>query len=105
MQADWRKKETAPPASWPEKGAVKAIDLALRYREGLDLVLKGINVDIKAGEKVCVAPLISGSVLKLPCTSKSKHRPAQSSLTFSTFVILNVMVCQCHICSFLACKV
>ena len=54
MQADWRKKETAPPASWPEKGAVKAIDLALRYREGLDLVLKGINVDIKAGEKVCV---------------------------------------------------
>lgn len=53
-----------PPASWPEKGAVKAIDLALRYREGLDLVLKGINVDIKAGEKVCVAPLISGSVFK-----------------------------------------
>ena len=52
LQADWRKKETAPAPSWPEKGAVKATDLALRYREGLDLVLKGINVDIKAGEKV-----------------------------------------------------
>lgn len=41
-----------PPPSWPEKGAVKFTDAALAYREGLPLVLKGISLDIKPGEKV-----------------------------------------------------
>ena len=60
LQADWRKKETAPSASWPEKGEVKATDLALRYREGMDLVLKGINVVIGAGEKVSTGCCATG---------------------------------------------
>ncbi|XP_076469030.1 multidrug resistance-associated protein 1-like [Babylonia areolata] len=52
QEAEWRKEENQPAASWPEQGEVVARDLALRYREGLDLVLKGISVKIGAGEKV-----------------------------------------------------
>lgn len=32
--------EKKPPAAWPERGSVHFEDLSLRYREGLDLVLK-----------------------------------------------------------------
>lgn len=41
-----------PPASWPEKGAIKFEGVEMSYREGLPLVLKGITFDIKPGEKV-----------------------------------------------------
>jgi len=41
-----------PPPSWPEHGAVSFNDVELAYREGLPLVLKGVDFEIKAGEKV-----------------------------------------------------
>lgn len=34
------------------QGEVNFSDFKLRYREGLDLVLKGVSFDIKGGEKV-----------------------------------------------------
>ena len=37
---------------WPQEGVVKISDYQTRYRAGLDLVLKGITCDFKAGEKV-----------------------------------------------------
>lgn len=37
---------------WPMEGQVKFDNFKLRYREGLDLVLKGVSFDIKGGEKV-----------------------------------------------------
>ena len=40
--------------NWPSKGAVEIKDLRLRYRPTTDVVLKGLNVNIKAGEKVGV---------------------------------------------------
>lgn len=43
-----------PPISWPANGAVTFNNYSTRYREGLDLVLKGINLDIKAHEKIGV---------------------------------------------------
>lgn len=43
-----------PPVSWPTQGAVKFINYSTRYREGLDLVLKNINLDIKPREKIGV---------------------------------------------------
>ena len=39
-------------AAWPSKGAVEFRKYAIRYREGLDLVLKGIDLSVKGGEKV-----------------------------------------------------
>jgi ATP-binding cassette, subfamily C (CFTR/MRP), member 1 len=43
-----------PPISWPASGAVQFNNYSTRYREGLDLVLKGVNLDIKAHEKIGV---------------------------------------------------
>jgi len=43
-----------PPPGWPTAGAVSIDNLQLRYREGLELVLKGITLDIKGGERVGV---------------------------------------------------
>ncbi|KAK7503669.1 hypothetical protein BaRGS_00005208, partial [Batillaria attramentaria] len=52
IEAEWRKEENKPSPSWPQAGEVKVDDLAVRYREGMELVLKGINVNIAPGEKV-----------------------------------------------------
>ncbi|KAK3940375.1 hypothetical protein QBC46DRAFT_127013 [Diplogelasinospora grovesii] len=43
-----------PPVSWPSRGEVEFHNYSARYREGLDLVLKNINLDIKSHEKVGV---------------------------------------------------
>lgn len=43
-----------PKISWPAQGAVDFNNYSTRYRSGLDLVLKNINLDIKAHEKVGV---------------------------------------------------
>lgn len=42
------------PSSWPEKGAITYKHYETRYREGLDLVLRDVSLDIKPGEKVGV---------------------------------------------------
>lgn len=37
---------------WPADGQVRFNDYKVRYRDGLDLVLKGITVSIEGGQKV-----------------------------------------------------
>ena len=43
-----------PKISWPSKGAVEFSNYSTRYRKGLDLVLKNIDLSIKAHEKIGV---------------------------------------------------
>jgi len=43
-----------PPISWPSQGAVAFNSYSTRYRPGLDLVLKNINISIKPHEKIGV---------------------------------------------------
>jgi len=43
-----------PPVSWPARGEVAFNNYSTRYREGLDLVLKNITLDIKSHEKIGV---------------------------------------------------
>lgn len=45
-----------PPPSWPDKGQVEFRDFQVRYREGLDLVLKGVSFTVNGGEKVTGCP-------------------------------------------------
>lgn len=46
-----------PPACWPENGEIKFIGVELAYRD-LPLVLKGINFEVKPGEKVVIDTLL-----------------------------------------------
>src|SRR5688572_14151850 len=43
---------TKPPKGWPEKGAIKASELTIRYRPDLDDVIKGISFEVKGGERI-----------------------------------------------------
>ncbi|CAH0022950.1 unnamed protein product [Clonostachys rhizophaga] len=43
-----------PPVAWPARGDLDFVNYSTRYREGLDLVLKNVNLDIKSHEKIGV---------------------------------------------------
>lgn len=49
-EAEWKKGEI--DQTWPKEGNVQFNNLQIRYREGLDLVLKGISFQVKAREKI-----------------------------------------------------
>jgi ATP-binding cassette subfamily C (CFTR/MRP) protein 1 len=42
----------AKAQNWPSAGAIEFKDLQIRYRDGLPLVLHGISLNIKGGERV-----------------------------------------------------
>ena len=44
--------KTRPAKGWPVNGDIDFNNYSVRYREGLDLVLKGISAQIKGGQKV-----------------------------------------------------
>ncbi|WVQ83340.1 hypothetical protein IAT38_005479 [Cryptococcus sp. DSM 104549] len=46
--------DPSPDEKWPTDGAVSFKDVQMRYRPDLPLVLKGVNFDIRPGEKVGV---------------------------------------------------
>lgn len=51
-QAPWEVEDKKPPPEWPMEGNVEFHDYSVRYREGLDLVLKRLTLNVKGGEKV-----------------------------------------------------
>lgn len=51
-QAPWEVEDKKPPPEWPMEGNVEFRDYSVRYREGLDLVLKKLSLSVKGGEKV-----------------------------------------------------
>ena len=52
-EASWESlPKEKPPQLWPEEGKIVFNEYGMRYREGLDLVLKSISCDVNAGEKV-----------------------------------------------------
>ena len=51
-EAEWVVEERRPKSSWPHEGGVTFKDYAMRYRPGLDLVLKGVDCRISGGETV-----------------------------------------------------
>ena len=53
-QADWINEECRPPETWPDKGVIEFERFDFRYRENLDLALRGIECEIKQGEKVSI---------------------------------------------------
>ncbi|MBW0469278.1 hypothetical protein O181_008993 [Austropuccinia psidii MF-1] len=43
-----------PDPGWPSKGSIRAKDIFMSYRAGLPSVLKGVSIEIAAGEKIGV---------------------------------------------------
>lgn len=52
QEAPWQLENVKVPRIWPENGQVTFDNFRVRYREGLDLVLRGISFKIAGGEKV-----------------------------------------------------
>ncbi|XP_027166717.1 ABC transporter C family member 14-like [Coffea eugenioides] len=59
-EADWKKEDCLPSPEWPNKGNVELIDLQVRYRTNTPLVIKGITLSIKGGEKIGVVGRTGG---------------------------------------------
>ncbi|CAL5028657.1 unnamed protein product [Urochloa decumbens] len=53
-EAEWEVEDCLPSPNWPSRGDIDVRDLKVRYRENTPLILKGITVSIKAGEKIGV---------------------------------------------------
>lgn len=73
QEAAWDVPSYNVPRDWPENGQVVFEDYTVRYREGLDLVLKGISFTVKGGEKVGIV---------------GRTGAGKSSLTLSLFRII-----------------
>ncbi|XP_064490246.1 multidrug resistance-associated protein 1-like [Ornithodoros turicata] len=54
QEAAWEKPERKPPTQWPAAGRVQFDNYSTRYRNDLDLVLKGVTCDLQPGEMVGV---------------------------------------------------
>ncbi|KAK2714333.1 hypothetical protein QYM36_008785, partial [Artemia franciscana] len=52
QEAVWDISEKRPSKDWPQEGNIEFKNLQIRYREGLELVLKGISCKIRGGEKI-----------------------------------------------------
>lgn len=44
----------SPPSTWPEQGEVRFEGAEMRYRDGLPLVLKGMDLHVRGGERIGV---------------------------------------------------
>uniref|UniRef100_A0A3Q3RDE5 ATP-binding cassette, sub-family C (CFTR/MRP), member 3 n=1 Tax=Monopterus albus TaxID=43700 RepID=A0A3Q3RDE5_MONAL len=51
-EAPWEVEDKKPPPEWPMGGNVDFQNYSVRYREGLDLVLKNLTLSVKGGEKI-----------------------------------------------------
>lgn len=76
-----------PPPEWPTHGNVEFHDYSVRYREGLDLVLKQLSLSVRGGEKV--GPGLRGggggrASQKCPTPPISLYFPAQIGIVGRT---------------------
>lgn len=65
--------QPGPDSEWPKEGAVMFEGYSTRYRPGLDLVLRGVDLDIHPGEKIGIV---------------GRTGAGKSSLTLSLFRII-----------------
>ncbi|KAL5244983.1 hypothetical protein ACI65C_012393 [Semiaphis heraclei] len=73
QEAPWDVPSNLPPKEWPTRGEIQFKNLKVRYREGLDLVLKGLDILVEGGQTVGIV---------------GRTGAGKSSLTLSLFRIV-----------------
>jgi len=73
-----------PSTSWPAHGAVSFRNYSTRYREGLDLVLKGVNLDIKPREKLGIVGRTGAGKSSLTLALFRIIEPVSGSITIDS---------------------
>lgn len=63
-EAPWVIQNESVPTDWPNNGEISFVDFKIRYRENLDLVLKGISFFVNGGEKVNLCMIYSVIIKK-----------------------------------------
>lgn len=76
-----------PPIGWPGQGGVSFRNYSTRYREGLDLVLKDINIDIKPREKIGVVGRTGAGKSSLTLALFRIIEPASGSIRYDFYGI------------------
>ncbi|XP_076273672.1 multidrug resistance-associated protein 1-like [Rhynchophorus ferrugineus] len=76
QERPWDIIEKKPDRSWPPNGHVEFVNYSVRYREGLDLVLKDISFKVRGGEKIGIV---------------GRTGAGKSSLTLSLFRIIEAV--------------
>nr|CAD7403901.1 unnamed protein product [Timema cristinae] len=82
QEAPWENPNCPVPEQWPETGKVEFRAYEARYREGLDLVLRGISFTVQGGEKVGIV---------------GRTGAGKSSLTLGLFRIIEAAGGSIHI--------
>nr|XP_012645243.2 canalicular multispecific organic anion transporter 2 isoform X2 [Microcebus murinus] len=72
-EAPWVVEGRRPPEGWPQRGDVQFQNYSVRYRPGLDLVLRNLSLHVRGGEKVGIV---------------GRTGAGKSSMTLSLFRIL-----------------
>ncbi|KAI7735014.1 hypothetical protein M8C21_016194, partial [Ambrosia artemisiifolia] len=80
-EAEWVKKDNPPPSNWPSHGNVELKDLQVRYRPNTPLVIKGITLSIKGGEKIGVVGRTGGGKSTLIQVMFRLVEPSSGSIT------------------------
>ncbi|XP_020670742.3 ATP-binding cassette sub-family C member 3 isoform X1 [Pogona vitticeps] len=75
-EAPWIIEDKRPTEDWPTHGEVQFENYSVRYRKGLDLVLKDLSLHVKGGEKVGIV---------------GRTGAGKSSMTLSLFRILEAV--------------
>ena len=79
-----------PPTEWPQEGEIVFNDLKLRYRAGLDLVLKGITCTIQPKEKIGVVGRTGAGKSTLMLALFRLVEPAGGSITIDGIDICTI---------------
>ena len=54
-EREWTRAVNQKPvlaSTWPDAGRITFVNYSVRYRDGLDLVLKELNIEVQPGEKI-----------------------------------------------------
>lgn len=73
-----------PSIGWPAHGGVRFENYSTRYREGLDLVLKNINLDINPHEKIGVVGRTGAGKSSLTLSLFRIIEPAEGAIRYAT---------------------